>query len=613
LIKLKVEITKMSMLSILLVHLGEGPLPSHMRDAYYNLSRLNSLSRIILIANECNRQHFIDISAPLASQFPRVLEFVAVETITPSQTTTEFRRTTKLNKKFRSGFWFHASNRFYVIADYMTATSLDNCLHIETDVVLYFDPAEKLTQFQEYADFSVPLDRKRAIPGVVWLKNSLVAKRLTEHMLLHKDQDDMATLGEFCLKNPSIARPLPSIPVEYAIQHDLDQKRYCQGLDLFGGIFDCAAIGQYVGGIHWLNDPENTRFFLNESSDLNMSQFDFTWRSSVIGRVPQIGLGITKTKILSLHAHSKDLLGVSPANTSLQIERSEIISGERIQALADLTISTKEINKFHSKAEIEPKEILNIPVISRRISILKTRSEHTAPDEIFLAKCNEKNKIFVYTHLIPYFKKYIAPRLNSNFILITHNSDNAVSLDDLDLLNHPKLITWYAQNAEVSHSKLQAIPIGVANQQWGSEKIDQLLKAAQAVEKTGLVYANFSASTHPSRLEARNALNEIAGITIEQNVTFNQYAKQLASHKFCICPRGNGIDTHRFWEAQYLDCIPIILRQDWTEAYSGLPVVLLDNWTHLNLNELERLYIQISTTAFDRRTLSLSHFAGTFS
>lgn len=602
----------MSMLSILLVHLGDGPLPSHMRDAYYNLSKLKSSSRIILIANECNHQHFIDITTQFASQFPVVLEFVAVETITPSQTTTEFRRTTKLNKKFRSGFWFHASNRFYVIADYMEAKSLENCLHIETDVVLYFDPAEKLTQFQTYADFSVPLDKKRAIPGVVWLKNSLVARRLTEHMLLNKDQDDMATLGEFCLKNSDVSRPLPSIPVEYAIQHNLDQMRYCQGLELFGGLFDCAAIGQYVGGIHWLNDPENTRFFQNESSDLNVSQFDWAWRSSKIGRVPQLSWKGTKTKILSLHAHSKDLLGVSPGNTSLQIARTEVITGERIQALAELTISTKEINKFHDKSGIESEKILNIPFISRRIGLFKTRLELVAPDEYFLDKCHQTNKFFVYTHLIPYFKKYIAPRLNSDFVLITHNSDQAVTLEDLDLLNHPKLTHWYAQNAEVSHSKLSGIPIGVSNKQWGSEKIDQLLEAARAVEKTGLVYANFSASTHSSRIAARDALIKVVGITIEQNVTFERYVKQLASHKFCICPRGNGIDTHRFWEAQYLDCIPIILRHDWTEAYSGLPIVLLDNWQQLNVDELERLYIQISTTAFDRSALSLSHFAASF-
>jgi hypothetical protein len=599
------------MLSILLVHLGEGPLPSHTRDAYYNLSLLKSPCRIILIANESNHKHFIDITAPFANKFVRPLEFVAVEAIAPSQTTNQFRRETKLNKKFRSGFWFHASNRFHVIADYMTATSLENCLHIETDVVLYFDPAEKGTQFQEFAEFSVPLDRKRAIPGVVWLKNSLVARRLTAHMLLHKDRDDMATLGEFCLINPDIAKPLPSIPVDYAVRHNLDQTRYCQGLELFEGIFDCAAIGQYVGGIHWMNDPENTRFFLNESSDLDLSKFHFAWKFSEIGRVPQLGWGVTKTKILSLHAHSKELLGVSPGNTNLQMEHSEVISGERIQALAELSISTKEINKLNNRPDIEPKKILEIPMISRRISLFKTRSNYVAPDEIFLAKFNNKYKFFVYAHLIPYFKKYIAPRLNSNFILFTDNSDNSISLDHLDLLNHPKLIKLYAPNAEVSHSKLCAIPLGVSNKQWGPEKIDQLLRAARTVDKTGLVYANFSVSTHPSRTEVRDVLNGVAGITIEQNVTFEQYSKQLASHKFCICPRGNGIDTHRFWEAQYVDCIPIILRQDWTEAYSGLPIVLLDNWKQINMNELERLYIQISTTVFDRSTLRLSNFRKT--
>jgi hypothetical protein len=598
----------MSFLNILLIHLGDGPLPNHMEAAFYNLSLLKSPSRIILIANEHNRKQFTSIKKRLANSFINDLQFVPAESVPDSPTTTEFRQGTKLNKKFRNGFWFQASNRFYVLADYMMATQLENCLHIETDVVLYFDPGAKLAEFQAFADFAVPLDRVRAIPGVVWFKNSRVARRLTEHMLRQKHMDDMATLGEFCLSNPDVAKPLPSVPLAYAISHNLDQVKYCQGLELFDGIFDCAAIGQYVGGIHWLNDPEDTRFFLNESSDLNVSQLNFSWKYNETGRVPQLRWEAISTKVLSIHAHSKDLMGIAMSNTGIQTTQSEVVSGERIQALADLTVSTKEITKFHKKLEVPSQNILEIPFSFSRHTLFTGSKKLEVPTEVFIDKFSDINTVFIYTHLIPYFKKYVAPRLKSKFVLITHNSDNPVTLSDLDLLNHPNLIKWFAQNAELSHTKLCGIPIGVANKQWGAEKIDQLMKASRTVDKTKMIYANFSESTHPSRVTAREALTGVAGITIEQGVSFEQYVKQLAAHKFCICPRGNGIDTHRFWEAQYLDCIPIILRQDWTEAYSGLPVVILDDWQELDVAKLQSSYIQISTTSFDRRTLRLSHF-----
>ena len=598
----------MSLLNIVLVHLGDGSLPNHIRETFCALGHLRTSSRIFFIANEHNREPFKSIQAQQVSKFDGGIQFISAESIPASADTKAFRQGSKLNKKYRKGFWFHASHRFYVLADYMAASHLENCLHLETDVVLYFDPAKKLSQFQAFAQFAVPLDRTRAIPGVVWIQNAMVARLLVEHMVQQKHKDDMATLGEFCLSNPALAKPLPTIPPSYASDSHLDQDRYCQGFDLFKGIFDGAAIGQYVGGIHWLNIAEDTRFFVNESSDLDLSKLDFSWQAAEIGRIPFVSWEGTATNVLSIHAHSKELAGISPFNTGLQIAANEIISGERLQALADLTISTKEINKFHIKADIDSANIVEIPMIVERAGLFKRHTKLAAPSEDFIEKCGSARKLFVYTHLLSYFKKYIAPRLKAEFILITHNSDQPVTIEDLELLNQPNLVRWYAQNVQVSHSKLMGIPIGVANKQWGEQKIDQLVRASHTVKKTEMVYANFSASTHPLRVDAQNALKDIAGITIEQGVSFEQYIKQLAAHKFCVCPRGNGIDTHRFWEAQYLDCIPIILRRDWIEAYSGLPIVLLESWQELDLEKLKKTYIRICTTRFDRGTLRLSHF-----
>ena len=95
-------------------------------------------------------------------------------------------------------------------------------------------------------------------------------------------------------------------------------------------------------------------------------------------------------------------------------------------------------------------------------------------------------------------------------------------------------------------------------------------------------------------------MKELKYPTIELDVNYQTYLQNLAIHKFCLCPRGNGIDTHRFWEAQYLDCIPIILWRDWTMAYSEMPILILDSWNDLQELDLEKIYISLTNKKYSR-------------
>ena len=39
---------------------------------------------------------------------------------------------------------------------------------------------------------------------------------------------------------------------------------------------------------------------------------------------------------------------------------------------------------------------------------------------------------------------------------------------------------------------------------------------------------------------------------------------------FIVCPEGNGIDTHRFWECLYLGLVPVILEESLLPCYERL-------------------------------------------
>jgi hypothetical protein len=91
--------------------------------------------------------------------------------------------------------------------------------------------------------------------------------------------------------------------------------------------------------------------------------------------------------------------------------------------------------------------------------------------------------------------------------------------------------------------------------------------------------------------------------------SYEAYLADLARHRFSICPRGNGIDTHRFWECQYLGVVPVVERSAHTELWEqqGLPMVLLDDWSDLSRRRLEAERPVLSCDI--EPALRMSHYA----
>jgi hypothetical protein len=65
--------------------------------------------------------------------------------------------------------------------------------------------------------------------------------------------------------------------------------------------------------------------------------------------------------------------------------------------------------------------------------------------------------------------------------------------------------------------------------------------------------------------------------------------QRLSEHEFCICPEGNGVDTHRLWEALYVKTIPIVIKSDFTDILleNSVPIVVLDDWSQLDESNLD--------------------------
>lgn len=536
------------------------------------------------------------------------LKYVSIESLTSQALFTTFKESAKVDRDFRDGFWLETANRFMLMADLMLAFNLKNCLHLENDNVLYFDPTSKIDCFRAHARFAVPFDRKRAIPGIVWYRDAEIAKDLASYIQNHSDIPDFDAIRMFCDSGEFDSKPLPTMSPKYALDRGFSKENYAAGYENFGGIFDAAAIGQYIGGVDPRNIPGDSRFFINETSDLDLSKCRLIWDYFDSRRIPAIDFDGEYIKVLSIHAHSKDSLGPSPFNRFVLDSAEQVITGECIQEVANITIASDEVIKFHGEENIRSKYLLKIPKLRKRKNIFKSKVVNGPPDELLISACKKASIIFIYTHLLDYFEQYILRRLDSPFILISHNSDDAVTVKHLGILNYPFLKNWYAQNCEFSHNKLIAIPIGLANRQWGKEKVHQLICKSGSYKKSKLVYSNFSTNTHPSRLLLADKINSIQWITKDSEVQYDKYLEAMAEHCFCLCPRGNGVDTHRFWEAQYLNTIPIIVKSDWTPSYSNLPILVLEDWGQLKHVNLDEEYVRISCAKYRYEGLDLMHF-----
>lgn len=258
-----------------------------------------------------------------------------------------------------------------------------------------------------------------------------------------------------------------------------------------------------------------------------------------------------------------------------------IVSGEKIQETAEVYLGTTsdfEWNPYIFNQKHKHKNIMEI---------IETTSYH-----------NPKI-VFCYAHQIHILSTRIHCFTN-NFVLITHNSDENIveSESVLRILNCPKLKKWYAQNVCFEHPKLELLPIGIANQQWnhGMAMINFLNQPefqfkVNIFSKTQKIYFHFNIATQRQKRQAcYNSL--ISKLTFLPMIDPFRNYRRLSEYEFCVCPEGNGVDTHRLWEALYLQCVPIVIQSPFiqvlTNQFPDLPIVVLNSWDDLNPDELPK-------------------------
>ena len=160
------------------------------------------------------------------------------------------------------------------------------------------------------------------------------------------------------------------------------------------------------------------------------------------------------------------------------------------------------------------------------------------------------------------------------------------SLKYFDIPNCRKV---YSQNVNTLDSRVEFLPIGIANHfwKWGDTKkvVDVIL---EDIEKTDFVYAHFR--ERDNRVECYDSVKR-EGIPIVESMEYKDYLRKLKTYKYCVSPEGNGIDCYRTWEALYMKTIPICKRSILVEEFAKtFPIYIVDDWKDLNVKDLEKQY-----------------------
>jgi len=215
------------------------------------------------------------------------------------------------------------------------------------------------------------------------------------------------------------------------------------------------------------------------------------------------------------------------------------------------------------------------------------------------------------------WRNKIHPTTIKKNIIIGH-SDYSFINDYVDIR-----YKYFVVNNCSTKSNVYSIPLGITNYcddspihkiYGNTELFFKILKTNK--KYTNIIYMNFTISTYPQVRQnvydifknkdfVTNGLNEHS---LEGR---EQFLYDIYNHKFCLCPRGNGIDTHRLYEALYLKTIPIVVKHKTHVNLNDLPILFIDNWNEIKdytSDDFNRIYDDIMSKKYNMNKLKMSYW-----
>ena len=212
-------------------------------------------------------------------------------------------------------------------------------------------------------------------------------------------------------------------------------------------------------------------------------------------------------------------------------------------------------------------------------------------------------------HLIGLFDQVRLVR--NRVILISSESDRPITREFLERCP-PQVAHWFSTNVQTKDERLSALPLGLANSYCDITLKAPLIAAHSRpfAERSRWLYVNFRTSSNPAVREPAmrhfRSLGEPAWVTVQEaGLDFEGFLEEMTSHRFVLCPPGNGTDTHRLWEALYSRTIPVALAHPAMDAFRDLPILFVEDFRQLTCDFLAREYERIRSSKWTWQKLFL--------
>lgn len=200
-------------------------------------------------------------------------------------------------------------------------------------------------------------------------------------------------------------------------------------------------------------------------------------------------------------------------------------------------------------------------------------------------------------------------------LIVTGHSDFPIVDGLLDL--YPRAVWW---GTNVQTSRAHGIPLGITNATTETERhpiygnLESMVSVAQEPRVIrNLVYMNFVVETYPTeRQRVWDRFSPVPWVTVGTPVPTQEgretFLREIRNHSYVLCPRGNGVDTHRLWETLYMGSIPIVL---WDSAHAGwtdLPILFVNSWDEVTEERLRAELPRFQTTQWNRQKLRVGYW-----
>jgi hypothetical protein len=255
------------------------------------------------------------------------------------------------------------------------------------------------------------------------------------------------------------------------------------------------------------------------------------------------------------------------------IEETDVLNSYNFAAKSDVVYAADvPTKKFYEKFDDGSNQIIH----EQNDHILFKSSTFTLKENDIVF-CNSLfiKQLFQHLNTVTKFK---------NITLITHQAD--LKINKRLFKKKPACISdWYAVNVTHKNSNLIPIPLGIANNKNTKNLIysdfkDHEVKKQEIQDK---IYCSFNVNTNYfHRIRAVKYINTdkyIKGFFLN----LDEYLNYITSTKYTLCPWGNGIDSHRFWEVIYAGNIPITKYSYLYKSFDSLPGYLVKSYKAIDV------------------------------